>query len=542
MKKLAIVLAVVVLVLGVLVAREYLLPAKALKHPHIVLIVIDTLRADHVSAYGYTRQTTPTLDLLASRRLLFENAHAPTSWTLPSMATLFTGLPPRTHGIVEGLQFMGQIVSQHQMSEEFDTLAERLFAAGYETFGYSTNAHVTRQTGFAQASPSSRRPPSPTPRPSKNWSTKTATVSPNATAKASPTFLYMQLFDPHVPYMVREPFAKQLAPDFDFDAFLNVNAEHGDLMIGLPPDYFDTRPGQLQALRDAYDSEVAATDDVIGRILAELPGADDALILMVSDHGEAFYEHKTMLHGFDLFEETVRVPMILRPPVTGKPFAAARKTDPVFLEDVVPTLLSAAGATHADLAGVDIRGAVPKDRAHAFHLKRGPMEQHGAMIWPEKLIVDRYGMQRFYFNLEDDPGETKNLIDAATPPEKLVTAAEQAWTIEPKVRPIMIHNDQVTMADQLRSLGYLSPGKSPTADASPSPTPEKTPWYIELGVCPKIKAIVNECGQNAACVDPKIEALKEDTCPKAESFNFRKKCEFFRVPQTLTRCDSFSTP
>ena len=543
MKKLIVFLVVVVAVLAALVLFVYTRPAKPLAHPHIIVALIDTMRADHVGCYGYKRPTTPFIDELASKGTLYEKVYPPTSWTLPSLATIFTGLYPQQHGIIEGLQTMGVLAYQHQLSSKYLTLPERLANAGYLNIGYSTNIHITKATGFGQGFSIFREAATSNAEMVEQMAQSDRGRFHEANYHGQPYFLFMHFFDPHSPYMVREPYIKQVAPNLKSDAFLAANPMGGDLMSGFAPGHFKQHPEQLQALTDVYDSEIAAADAALGRIIRNLPGSDRAIIIVLSDHGEAFYEHETMLHGFDLHEEALRVPLIIREAVKPKaPASAGRRIgDVVSLIDIVPTILGYAGADHGDLPGADVNKEIPARRVLPLHLHRGPIRQHGAIIWPHKLTVDTKTDATQLYDLSSDPQE-KYPLGEQSASEELLDAAEQAAVIDPAIEAVLVHNKFVANKEQIQSLGYLTEGQEAIKEVSKKkPTPSPTPWVIELKICRTLETIQKECAdpdkqKQKACVKERLDVLKEKTCHKASSYNYRKKCEFMRLKSSLRIC------
>lgn len=266
--------------------------------------------------------------------------------------------------------------------------------------------------------------------------------------------------------------------------------------------------------------------------------------MILSDHGEAFYEHQTMLHGFDIHEETLRVPLIIRERQDrpSSPGAAGRRVEnPVSLVDVAPTLLRYAGVAHGDLPGLDLMGEIPADRVFPIHLRRGSVRMHGALIWPLKTIVEEKTGRTLLFDLEKDPGERKNLLPARDIPVALKEATERAGKIEPDIEAVLVRNTFGGDRERLRSLGYLGDGRSALPGEKPEATPKPVPWFVELGICPLLEKIVSQCGKGETpvgkvCVERELDALKEKTCSKASSFNYRKKCEFMRLASTQRRC------
>jgi len=546
MKKLIGILLIIVIVLAAAVLYVFTRSPKPLDRPHIIVALIDTLRADHVGCYGYPRPTTPYIDTLAAQGTIYENVYSPTSWTLPALATIFLGLNPQQHGVTEGLQTLGVLAYQHQLSSKHRTVTERLANEGYLTIGFSTNIHIAASTGFDQGFSTFREATSSNAEMVEQMVTDNLGRFREANYHGKPYFLFMHFFDPHTPYLVREPYIKEVAPNLDTDAFLAASPMNGDLMYGFEPGHFGDHPEQIQALKDVYDSEIAATDAALGRIIAGLPGSDRAVIIVLSDHGEAFYEHETMLHGYDLHEETVRVPLIIREPMRPNPSPGGRRVkDIVGLIDLAPMVLGYAGAPHDDLPGVDITKAIPERRTFPFHLHRGPVQMHGAMIWPKKLIVDTKSKTEKLYALNVDPLE-KGPLDIGTNEEELRKAAEEAARIEPEIKAVLVRNEFVVNKEQLQALGYLTEGrqapKGEKNELAKSATPSPTPWVVELNVCQTLSAIKKKCAmpdpvEQKACVKERLDDLIEKTCHKASSYNYRKKCEFMRLDSALRICE-----
>src|SRR5262245_39928490 len=212
-------------------------PSARPRPTNVVLITIDTLRPDRRPLYGYRRKTTPFLDELADRAAVFDRAYSTSSWTAPAMASLFTSLPPRAHGVVKGFVANEQVLGQDLLSDRFDTLAEILSRNGWQTFGVSTNAHLTTATGFGQGFTELR----------SLWWDGAARANDEALALAERLrtaerwFLWVHYFDPHFPYDHHQPW---------FDAY--VSEPDPPLPQPVPPDL-------LKGLREmdaGYDSEI----------------------------------------------------------------------------------------------------------------------------------------------------------------------------------------------------------------------------------------------------------------------------------------------
>jgi arylsulfatase A-like enzyme/Tfp pilus assembly protein PilF len=268
--------------------------------PHVVLITLDTTRADHLGAYGRAQARTPTLDAWAAAGERYDRAFSPVPLTIPSHATLLTGLQPYHHGVRDN----GSAV----LAPEHVTLAEHLGAAGWQTAA-SVSAYVTqRRWGLCQGYDTCLDElPAPAPGSQASWGlerpadqvvddalTWWATRDPSA-----PAHLWLHLYDAHRPFTPPEPYATALA--------------------GLP-----------------YDAEIAAVDAQLARLQARLSGGErDILWVIAGDHGEGLGGHNEREHGWYVYNATQRVPLIL----SGAGVVPAVVTQPVGLVDVLPTVL-----------------------------------------------------------------------------------------------------------------------------------------------------------------------------------------------------------
>ncbi len=374
-------------------------------------MTIDTLRADHVSAYGYPRPTTPFLDSLAAEGIVFEQAYSTAPWTAPSMASIFTGLPSRAHGVEHGA-IQAHHAWQHDiLDDSFETLPEALRAAGYRTFGVTTNAHASAATGFDQGFDILSE---------ANWEdADTANelafgFAGRLVAEPSPWFLWVHYFDPHAPYRSWEGWIDRRAdrpPDWKrFDGVSMTSIVKSIRLLRAQP----RQLGQLIAL---YDAEIARTDDAIRRLFAKLEVGPEALVVVVADHGEGFLDHGNLGHGATLYDDQVRVPLIIRPP--GGVAPPARRRDPASIMDVKATVLGAIGVPDTEpSAGRDLLAeGVPDGSPRPIPLdnRRSRRELVGLREGAWKYVHARKSARERVFNLEEDPAETRDL--AADRPE-----------------------------------------------------------------------------------------------------------------------------
>jgi arylsulfatase A-like enzyme len=470
----------VLAVLGIAHATGALVPSASGKQPNVLMIVMDTVRADRLSSYGYARATTPELDAFAQEAIRYSNFHSTSSWTVPSHASLFTGLYPLRHGAHQEKPFL---------DAEFPTLAEILGNAGYRTFAASQNPFVSSNINLDQGfrdfvdlwrvwvEPDGKvhhvdEAPHPVNAAFERF---LADAGPEG-----PFFAFLNYIDAHLPLSPPEPFLSRFhTGDEDLEQALAVGMEDWhNYYVGKP-----TTPDDLRILSDLYDAEVAHISHAIGQLLDTLRRDgrfDDTLIIITSDHGEQLGENHHLGHVFSLYGPAVRVPLLIRPPGPRSP---GRVDDrPGQLVDLLPTVL---GETHVLVAesshqGLDLlardedisREAVLSEYyypAQVLELLQGseapelePYRRRlrAIEIDRKKLIWSSKGDHEFY-DLERDPGETENLYDpndeaARAMLEKLdaMLARFSADGEVPEPSELIPEFDEET-TDALRALGYV---------------------------------------------------------------------------------------
>ena len=390
----------------------------------IVVATIDTLRADRVGAYGYERAHTPTLDGLAERGTLFETALSPVPLTLPSHATLFTGLEPPRHGVRHN--------AIYRLAESIPTLTERLAATDRATAAFLGAVVLHSRYGLARSFDVYDLESERLAAGLGGYAERTADAVADAALAwledAPPRFfLWIHFYDPHAEYE--------------------------------PP------PGFRLSAPTPYDGEIAFSDSQLGRILARIDerfGPEGTLVVATSDHGEALGEHGEITHSYSIYEATQRVPLILAGP--GVP-AGRRIRAPVRLADVAPTVLALTGAE--PLPDVDGRDLGPW--LDAGEPPAGPPAYM-------ETVATRYdyGWSPLYglrderwkyiqaprpelYDLANDPGERENLVARET---ERVSALDRALTALRDQAPVAaaeaVQPDEAERA-QLESLGYVVP-------------------------------------------------------------------------------------
>lgn len=433
--------------------------------PNVVLVTIDTLRADHLGTYGHDRPTSPWLDALAAQGAVFENCVSTSSWTPPAMASLMTGVYPHQHGYDTAAVQRDVGASMPILSPEHDTLAERLERAGLTTWGVTTNHHLSKERGFAQGVQYFRGLGMTD---DGNRALQLIETSQDALRQTEPFLLWTHLLDPHGPYWRMEPHASafdaSLAEDFPQspatrDARLQA---HHTVSVGgiLDPDRYAAGSVDLATLEVLYDSEIRHTDALVARIGALFPPSDDTLWVVTSDHGEAFREHGDLGHRNPLYEHQVRVPLIV---VWPGHIPAQRVQTPVSLVDVLPTVVElVAGQAPtvptgggSSLAAALLAGEEPSPRPVLAEVRRPQGSERMVRSGALKLRLPEGGSPLLR-NLTADPTEQAAPLEDSQAAERL-----QAWLTQhdadAAILPALEKQRALTTDERTRleAMGYL---------------------------------------------------------------------------------------
>ena len=398
--------------------------------PSVLLVSIDTLRADHVGSYGYRAAATPVIDALAARGLRFEQAETVTPLTLPAHTSLLSGTFPAFHGVRDNGSFY--------VGDEVTTLAEVMKAHGYRTGGFVGAYVLDHRWGIAQGFDhyyddfdlsrfemaagidAAQRPGSEVVDHALAWL---------AGAGDQPFFAWVHLYDPHSPYVPPEPYRSRF-------------------------------PATLEG---AYDGEIAATDAQVGRLIDFLTSSRrlaNTVIVVVGDHGESLGEHGEQQHGFFVYDASVRIPLI----VAGPRVPTRAVPDQVRIVDVMPTILELAGVeAPSAVQGVSLMplGRGERQDLLGFSETWYPRYHYG---WSELTAV-RDGRYKFIaaprrelYDTQADPGEQHDI--AASNP-RVADALERALAdmtaklavaaTPQKPRPV-----EPEVEERLRSLGYVA--------------------------------------------------------------------------------------
>jgi arylsulfatase A-like enzyme len=376
---------------------------------NVLFVVMDTVRKDRLTPYGYDRPTTPNLEAFAEEATVFEQAVAPAPWTLPVHASLFTGMYPSRHGADQENPYL----------EGATTLAETLSAAGYDTACYSSNAWITPYThltdGFDDQDNFFEVMPGeflsgPLARAWKTMNDNEALravadklVSLGNTAHeyfaggggadsktpavidrtqsfvedADRSFAFINLMDAHLPYHPPEEFAEEFAPGVDSTAVCQNSKEYNSGARDIDDD-------EWEAIRGLYDAEIAHIDDQLGRLFDWLKAEgrwDDTMVVVCADHGELHGEHDLYGHEFCLYDPLVNVPLLVKHPDLD----ADRRTDQVELLDLYHTVLDT----------LDVEGGTPA----------APGEDAVGLDHTRSLVSDSYRKFDGLADADRDPGQ-----------------------------------------------------------------------------------------------------------------------------------------
>jgi arylsulfatase A-like enzyme len=448
--------------------------------PNVLLVVIDTGRADRFSFNGYARQTSPEIAILASEGAVYEQARTPAPWTLPAHASLFTGLYPSAHGADSG---------HLKLDDRYPTLAEAFRGAGYRTAGYAANPWVGRQYGLDRGFDGYEElwKGKPAWEPDAGAGRVNARVTrwlewrrSTPAARQQPFFMFINYLEPHLPYDPPDPErTRMLSPGADPLAVERLRRfKHPDevkFVLGLG----GLGPADLPLLSDLYDGEIAYVDRRVGelaRLLRQEGLLDDTVVVVTSDHGEAIGDHGFLDHKMNLYEELLRIPLVVRYPRAVP--AGQRIGQPVMLQDLFPTLLELAGirgggqgapgtpgSEAVPLPG--IRGIVPAPRRAApapgpdasdpdvlagefarpiqfLEIIQQRFPEARTAPWDRALVAFRVGREKLHwasdgrhrlYDLEKDPLEKDDL--APSRPERVAALAArvETWLRRPASRP-----------------------------------------------------------------------------------------------------------
>ena len=413
---------------------------------NVILISIDTLRADHLSCYGYERDTTPEICSFFADGIRFENAYSQSSWTAPAHGSMFTGLLPARHGVTYGPLI--PTLTGHP------TIFELLHDQGYFTAALHGGGYVNpvmpsshidfervielRQDLGRHLADALRRKP-----------------------EGRPFFVFLHGYDVHTPYAPGKNYFSEPKPEVDRLSRENRYCRYRDAQDRsryLDPDSIPSDRATQEYLESLYDSEILEVDRSLGSLFRDLRSRgvlDQTIVILTSDHGEEFWDHGSCEHVKTVYNELLHVPLFVRMPdaegiVEPTPVAANI--------DILPTVAEALGWPALEsIDGASLLEPEPRDifSEAQFHYDSQHLQRYSVVRGNEKLIYDANADARALFDLGTDPGEQKPKtegVDSAAPP--LFDALRQY--IGQGV-PVVQHEgalDPQTL-EQLKQLGYI---------------------------------------------------------------------------------------
>jgi arylsulfatase A-like enzyme len=409
----------------------------------IVMISLDTTRADRLGCYGYDLAETPNLDALAEEGVVFLQAQAPVPVTLPTHSTMFTGTYPPRHGV----RYNGMF----RLQESSVTVAEVLRDAGWSTAGVPASYPLSTRTGIGQGfqiyDDMFAEPPEDGTQHDLTAERSAGEITEIGVdlleqSRRVRFFLWLHYWDAHYPYQ----------PPFPY------SSSHRD------------RP---------YDGEIAYMDREIGKLfdaLRELGLWDSTLVVVVGDHGEGLYDHNEKMHANLVYQSTMRVPLIVKPPGSAR---HREIEEPVSLADIAPTLLDFAGVAAPETEGVSLKPAVFGERpprrdiyfeSLAGSLVYGWSRLQGVRSGPWKYVRSR---TRELFDLQDDPSESRSIHDVeserAAEMERRLAALEAEWEEDASSGAVSSTPLDQEELDALASLGYIGGVITEERDDAPDP-------------------------------------------------------------------------
>jgi arylsulfatase A-like enzyme len=435
----------------------------------VVLISIDTLRADHLGCYGYPRPTSPRIDRLAAEGVLFENAYAPSYHTADSHMSLFSGLHPSVHRVRNATGSR----TVEALPAAVRTLPEALREAGLDTAGFHGGGNVSPSYGFGRGFAEYRATLNDL-RPAIDW------LERRRAEPRRPFFLFAHTFRTHDPYLPDPPYDRLWYPEYRGDVFSRAE----EFAAHLRTDKFEEkrnlfwsrvdpgRPEDVAKIVALYDGAIRQADDEVGALLdaaTSLP--QRVLVVLVSDHGEEFFEHGGKLHD-EVWEETLRVPLVIRHP-DGRG-AGTRVRRRVGLVDLAPTILEALALEPLPLAqgrplsrAIRAAGDARPEPVLAEKVVGPPPGAAGepslkqALLLGDDKLVTRPGAAGQLFDLAADPGEKLDLRQSrAATAERLGELLGKRNALNRKLREAIpgaaaaVELDDETV-ERLRALGYL---------------------------------------------------------------------------------------
>jgi arylsulfatase A-like enzyme len=468
-------------------------PKAKLGAPNIVLVTLDTVRADHLGCYGYSRDTSPNIDDFADESTIFTSCRTPMPLTAPAHASLFTGEMPNVHGVFTNISKLPNNTLEHR------TLAQDLSIKGYETAGFPSAVHMGRQFGFDKGFQTYNES---TVMTGPVWLQSVYEIAPFAIAgrfglfkqtylarnssqvnqafehwmsstdkykSAKPSFIWLHYFDAHAPYQPPDECWKQFDPDYKGNITgsqeelqaINDQIQTTDNGSKLPDGFTQADIDNLVA---RYDGEIFNLDKSFGQLIKTLKEQkswwENTVVIIVSDHGEGLYDAGYFGHNFTLKEDEIRVSCIIKGPEIKYP-----ESQPLNLTDISAYIRNVAGVDSVPgrlTGGLDSQEKGNDDPFTSMVF----LKSHAWTEEPYKLIRTRMGngsgIEYSLYNFVDDSKEKTNIFDPDDPISQSMREKLQKWIeINNADFPALLKNEATReeidpeTLEMLRSLGYI---------------------------------------------------------------------------------------
>ncbi len=403
------------------------------QQPNILLVLVDTIVADHLGCYGYYRETSPTIDSLAASGIIFMNCHAQSSWTLPGMTSIYTGLSEKSHGCGH---YNNRV---YGLDLEMPTIATILQNQGYSTAGFVQSEYLGNEFGMDKGYDSFWILVSEGASAMDSVTIDTLLNYFSASEIEEPFLATIHLYDPHSPY----------APPSPFDTLFEQSDSLQLYDWPADTDLWEN-PVLIEHLKALYDSEIRWTDSQLSRLLhsmREMNLLDNTLVILVADHGEEFMEHGSTGHASNLYQETIHVPLIMSGPGIEPETIISQNVGQL---DVLPTVLDYLNIPVPDhVEGISLLGTIPADRI---------IPSSGIVFGTASAVCLQESMKVMWF-VQPDSSETFNLLvdpgeRTLLPTDSLLLEEVLSYWAWPCVCT-PTQNDSIHMIDKLREIGYI---------------------------------------------------------------------------------------
>jgi len=412
--------------------------------PNVVLITIDTLRADHLGSYGYKRDTSPNIDSLAEKGILFENAYSQSSWTYPSMASMHTSLYPTQLGVNR---------FENRINEKLLTIAEHMKNNFYDTQAVVSNIIVSRIFGFGQGFSEFEETFDGTANLVTSKMTTEKAIELIGQNKDDKFFLWVHYMDPHDHYINHDEF-EYASPDYNG----RVTSALGTKELNQMKETFNEK--DITHIQNLYDEEISYTDKYIGQLIDSLSeyGIDDnTIIILTADHGEELMDKTRFGHGHTLSQEVIKVPLIIYDPRNHK-LAGQRISQNVEVRYIAKTISDMTNLSSDIFEGYDLLELAGKENSDSIVYSEIGKSQNAIFISGWKLISVTQNNSRELYNIEEDPEEKINQYSSDKQDVAQVKSilesrlADYNQFKQEKTNKLVLSKEDI---DKLRALGYI---------------------------------------------------------------------------------------